>query len=146
MKRIIKDRDGVRDYLIRYYLLFKNQFNYPFNVFLHKILLSDNDAHLHNHPWVYATLILKGGYHEETPDGTFWRAPGHFRLKLFNDYHRLILPKDASGNEIPCWTLFFVGKKHRTESKWYFMVDGTPVESTIYLENRLTGNFFDVTI
>src|SRR5208282_805597 len=34
---------------------------------LHHILRSDEDRHLHDHPWPYVTIILKGGYWEVTP-------------------------------------------------------------------------------
>ena len=65
-KRIIKDRDSNEPYLIRWYLFLKDRKNFPFNITLHKVLKSDEPV-LHNHPWSYATLILKGGYWEHTP-------------------------------------------------------------------------------
>ena len=65
-KRIIYDRNHKKDYLIRYYLFLKDRKKFPFNVTLHKILKSDVDD-LHDHPWNYSTLILKGGYYEWLP-------------------------------------------------------------------------------
>ena len=56
-------------------------------------------------------LLCKGGYYENTPSGRFWRGPGHFRYRSADDLHYLELAKDAQGNEIPCWSLFFMGKK-----------------------------------
>lgn len=35
-----------------------------FSIRVHKFLRSDNDV-LHDHPWSFLTVILKGGYHEE---------------------------------------------------------------------------------
>ena len=58
--RIIYDRLSNEPYLERYYLLFKDRKWFPFNIFIHKILKSDLDD-LHDHPWPYFTLILKGG-------------------------------------------------------------------------------------
>jgi hypothetical protein len=35
-------------------------------LYLHKIMRSDADRELHDHPWAFASLILWRGYHEET--------------------------------------------------------------------------------
>ena len=127
-KRVITDRDGKIPYLIRYYVFLKERKNFPFNITLHKVLVSDEPT-LHDHPWGYATLILKGGYWEHIPlfnhttggvVGTtkIWRGPGHFRIRGPKDLHWLELAKDENGNEIPCWSLFFMGKK---KQEWGFM-------------------------
>ena len=126
-RRVITDREGKVPYLIRYYVFLKERKNFPFNVTLHKVLVSDEPT-LHDHPWGYATFILKGGYWEHIPivskegavvDSTkVWRGPGHFRMRSADDLHWLELAKDADGNEIPCWSLFFMGRKVK---EWGFM-------------------------
>jgi hypothetical protein len=136
-KRTIYDREGLVPYLVRYYIFLKDRQNFPFNITLHKILVSDLDD-LHDHPWNYATLILKGGYYEHTPEGKFWRGPGHFRYRKSTDLHRLELAKDENGNELPCWSLFYMGKKVN-DGKWGFVKDGKWVESEIYLKERANG-------
>ena len=78
-KRVIYDRLENEPYLIRYYLFLKDRKWFPFNIFLHKFMKGDPDE-LHDHPWPYATLILKGGYWEVTPKGKYWRGPGSFRI------------------------------------------------------------------
>lgn len=66
-KRIVYDRVDNEPYLERYYLFLKDRGeHFPFNVFLHRFLKSDSDD-LHDHPWPFATLILKGGYWEWRP-------------------------------------------------------------------------------
>lgn len=35
-------------------------------IYLHKFYRGDEDPHLHNHPWAYRTLIIKGGYWEHS--------------------------------------------------------------------------------
>ena len=65
-KRIVMDRINNEPYLERYYLFLKDRKYFPFNVFLHRFLKSDPDD-VHDHPWPYATLILKGGYYEWIP-------------------------------------------------------------------------------
>jgi len=127
-KRTIYDRDGKVPYLIRYYVFLKNRKHFPFNITLHKVLVGDEPT-LHDHPWNYATLILKGGYWEhiplknETTGGVVgttrvWRGPGHFRYRKADDLHWLELAKDENGNEIPCWSLFFMGRKQK---EWGFL-------------------------
>src|SRR5688572_1995771 len=61
-KKIIT-RDNGDPYLIRYYLL-KTKY---IRIVLHRILLSDDDC-LHDHPWNFISLILKGGYFEKFED------------------------------------------------------------------------------
>ena len=126
-RRVITERDSDVPYLIRYYLFLKERKNFPFNITLHKVLVSDEPT-LHDHPWGYATFILKGGYWEHIPiiskEGAVvgstrvWRGPGHFRMRSADDLHWLELAKDADGNEIPCWSLFFMGRKVK---EWGFM-------------------------
>ena len=126
-RRVITERDSDVPYLVRYYLFLKNRKNFPFNITLHKVLVSDEPT-LHDHPWGYATFILKGGYWEHIPihsiEGAVvgstkvWRGPGHFRVRSADDLHWLELEKDSNGNEIPCWSLFFMGRKQK---EWGFM-------------------------
>lgn len=121
-KRVVMDRVNDEPYLERYYLFLKDRKRFPFNVFLHKFLKSDPDD-LHDHPWSYATLILKGGYWEYLPltdsEGNHlgeiakWRGPGHFRISQARSFHRIELDPN-----ITCWTLFMPGKQER---EWGFM-------------------------
>lgn len=57
----IEDLDSSQLYLRRYRVLVTPWFG----VFVHKIMLDDSDRHLHDHPWVFGTLVLSGGYDEE---------------------------------------------------------------------------------
>ncbi|MBT1702937.1 hypothetical protein [Chryseosolibacter indicus] len=64
-KTVLRIRDGKENpiYLIRYSLL-----TCPwFAIKLHKIMLSDDDC-MHDHPWSFISIILKGGYVEHRPD------------------------------------------------------------------------------
>jgi hypothetical protein len=128
-RRVITDRNGVVPYMERYYIFLKNRKSFPFNITLHKILVSDEPT-LHDHPWSYATLILKGGYWEHTPHGKFWRGPGHVRYRKADDLHWLELDKDEHGNELPCWSLFFMGQKAQA---WGFIKNGSWIHNEKYL-------------
>lgn len=133
-KRVVLDRQSNEPYLERYYLFLKDRQRFPFNIFLHKFLKSDPDD-VHDHPWPYATLILKGGYYEWLPqfdskgkkiaEMAVWRAPGHFRFCSANSYHRIELDPD-----VECWTLFMPGPQKR---EWGFLVKNKWIPNGEYL-------------
>lgn len=136
-KRTITDRTGTVPYLVRYYLFLRERKKFPFNITLHKILKSDEPT-LHDHPWSYATLILKGGYWEWIPNDTgvpvgVWRGPGHFRIRKPDDLHWLELEQDEHGKEIPCWSLFFMGPKKK---EWGFLKDQKWIHNETYLAEK----------
>lgn len=92
---------------------------------VHHLLRSDKDRHLHNHPFWFVSIILRGGYFEITPrdqnqhpslDGELyerrWYGPGSIRLRRASDRHKLELPAGRTA-----WTLFIQGKKTR---EWGF--------------------------
>jgi hypothetical protein len=136
-KRIVMDRVENEPYLERYYLFLRERERFPFNVFLHKFLKSDPDD-VHDHPWPYATLILKGGYWEwiphfdtvgrKTGEYQVWRGPGHFRISKANSFHRIELDPD-----ITAWTLFMPGPKQRD---WGFLVKNQWIQWEQYLKQR----------
>ena len=136
-KRIVLDRVENEPYLERYYLFLRERERFPFNVFLHKFLKSDPDD-VHDHPWPYATLILKGGYWEWVPvfntlgqkisEIQHWRGPGHFRTCSANSFHRIELDPD-----ITAWTLFMPGPKQRD---WGFLVKNKWIQWEQYLKQR----------
>ena len=136
-KRIVMDRESNEPYLERYYLFLKDRDRFPFNVFLHKFLKGDPDD-VHDHPWPYATLILKGGYYEWLPqfdskgnkiaEMCVWRGPGSFRVCRANSYHRIEL--DPS---VTAWTLFMPGPKKRD---WGFLVNNKWIQHEQYLKER----------
>ena len=129
-KLVIMNRVDDAPYLERYYILFKNRPTwFPFNVFLHKFCSSDPED-LHDHPWPYFTLILKGGYWEHTPEGKLWRRPGHFRFCQAHSLHRITLAESSS---VEVWTLFIPGKKFRD---WGFIFNGRWMYWEAYIEMK----------
>jgi hypothetical protein len=136
-KRIIMDRQNQEPYLERYYIFLKDRSWFPFNVFIHKFLKSDPD-HVHDHPWPYATLILKGGYWEWIPqfdaNGKLsceiakWRGPGHFRFCSAKSYHRIELDPTVTA-----WTLFMPGPHQRD---WGFLVKNKWIANDKYLQSN----------
>ena len=132
--RVIMDRQSNEPYLERYYVFLKDRAWFPFNIFVHKFLKSDPD-HLHDHPWPYFTLILKGGYYEWVPyydkdnkkmtEICKWRGPGHFRICKATSYHRIDL-----NPAVTAWTLFIPGPQKR---EWGFLVRNKWIHNNDYL-------------
>lgn len=107
-------REG-KPYLIRI-TLFKCSY---FSVKIHKALISD-PAIPHDHPWNYLSIILWGGYYEETilESGAWkqkWYKPGSMLYRKGNKFHKLILPEGKYSV-----SLIFVGKKWREWGFWDF--------------------------
>jgi hypothetical protein len=136
-KRIILDRVSEEPYLERYYVFLKDRTWFPFNVFIHKFLKSDPDD-VHDHPWPYATLILRGGYYEWIPqfneagkmtcEVRKWRGAGHFRICSQNSYHRIELKEGVTA-----WTMFMPGPQKR---EWGFLVKNKWIANDEYLQYK----------
>ncbi len=45
-----------------------------FNLYIHQILKSDEDLHMHDHPWDFYSFILYGSYSEETSYYPYFRV------------------------------------------------------------------------
>ncbi|NBU69746.1 MAG: hypothetical protein EBS49_09115 [Verrucomicrobia bacterium] len=140
-KRIILDRQSEEPYLVRYYVFLKDRKRFPFNIFVHKFLKSDPDD-VHDHPWPYFTLILRGGYWEWLPqfdkegnkygEVCVWRGPGHFRFSPAHSYHRIEVDPT-----VDCWTLFMPGPQRK---EWGFLVENKWIPNEQYLEQRKLQN------
>lgn len=104
-------RDG-QPYLERYFLLRLGRCA----LFLHVFLDSDIDD-VHDHPWPWSRLILKGSYREHHHDWTFDDCgPGNLVLwRPARDLHRVELTDGL------VWTLFFHGPRCR---QWGFYEKG----------------------
>ncbi|OBF77036.1 hypothetical protein [Mycolicibacterium fortuitum] len=120
-------------YLLRWYLLPRNRF---LNLYVHKFVRSDVDT-LHDHPWGFVSLILRGEYTEVTPQGHNRRRAGSlaFRDAKFR-HHVVLLPElqetarlEPTGpdrplvrfwhtHERPCWTLIATGPVTRVWGFW----------------------------
>lgn len=140
--RLIPDRRTGENYMHRYYLFLKDRKKFPFNITLHKIVKSD-DPIMHDHPWPFLTIVLRGGYYEHTPlvssDGKMfgeisqWRGPGSIIFRKAKEFHWLELDESVG----PATTLFFMGPQQRD---WGFLVNRTKqktqwIQWENYLEN-----------
>lgn len=84
---------------------------------VHHIATADHDTALHDHPWDFASVVLRGGYDEFRPwmSTPSWcsgveagyvtrRNTGSFALRRASDRHRI------SSVDADTWTLFVYGK------------------------------------
>ena len=129
-KRVVMDRLDNEPYLTRYYLFLKDRKWFPFNIFLHNFHKGDPDD-LHDHPWPYCTIILKGGYYEHTPTGKYWRSAGTGRFASSRSLHRIELEPG-----VDTWTLFIPGPQLR---EWGFVDNGEWKQHEQYLTERYKG-------
>jgi len=125
---IIPSPEG-EDYLVRRHLV-----KFPkAKAYLHHILISDADRHLHDHPWDFIIIVLWGGYYEHRPGGVKkWRGPGSIVLRRAGDFHRVELPEGKTS-----WSLCFCGPKRKDRSKelsvWGFQTEKGWVDSVTYI-------------
>lgn len=143
---IIRDRQGNKPYLERFYLVPRWAFFGFGRIVIHRFWKSDDDGGLHDHPWPWASLVLEGGYYEYTPleknswskDGNRdtnikWREPGDFSgWRKSTDLHRVKLKRE--GEEV--WTMFFMGPRQRD---WGFVPNekgSSWIQWQKYLSNR----------
>ena len=103
---IVRTPDG-QEYLRRYFILETKWLR----IYLHRIGGSDVDPCMHDHPWSFVSIILRGGYLEHTPHGVFNRRPGGITYYPQGWLHRL----ELSG---PAWTILIGGAVKRM---WGFM-------------------------
>lgn len=104
--------------LIRYQLV---KIGEAAGIYVHHFLRSDYDRALHDHPWGFLSLILRGGYtevHDQTPDGKqvdVYHEPGTIIFRRPKWRHRVMLAKGKTA-----WTFILVGPRVR---KWGFHLD-----------------------
>lgn len=114
---------------MRRWRLIHNRF---FGIRVHNIVRSDADRELHDHPFTFVSVILRGGYWEHTVDGRrTWYGPGSIVVRSADVLHRLELERrpaktlDEFGPgftlpEVGAWTLVIRGPMRR---EWGFLTD-----------------------
>lgn len=101
------------------YLLRLTIFKCPLFAIMFHQFLADDDECLHDHPWSFASLIIGGGYNEDTPDGrrtwysqfSLLRRPAEWR-------HRVVLARDRRNRVRRAATLLVMGPKVRQWGFW----------------------------
>jgi hypothetical protein len=85
-------------------------------IYVHKLCRSDYDRALHDHPWPFISIILKGSYtevHDQTINGQMvyqHHSRGAILVRPAEWRHRFVLRSDRTS---PTWTLVIVGRRQR---------------------------------
>ena len=82
-----------------------------FGIYVHRFDRPDSRATLHDHPWSFLSIILRGGYVERRPD-RFRQIRFVNRMRL-GDAHYI-----ESLTRTPTWSLMVVGRRVR---KWGYV-------------------------
>jgi hypothetical protein len=106
---------------------------------VHYIATPDHDRHLHDHPWTFLSIVLRGGYVECRPVDlepcfsalmpneeeftTAERRAGSIAIRQATDRHRIAIVRPDT------WTLFVYGPKRQW---WGFFTPGGKVHSRDY--------------
>ena len=74
-------------YIRRWWVIPRNRF---FNIYLHNIIRDDDDRALHDHPWRWCSIHLRGAYYEITRVGAEelpidWPIFERYQYELFHD-------------------------------------------------------------
>lgn len=123
-------------YQERYWVI-RPRWWFPFRIRVHKILRSDLERDMHDHPGANFSLVLRGSYLEVFPrkqSQEFYkdkepyaqrverRTAGDLVFRRGRTRHRLVLHGE-------CWSLFVMLPRYR---KWGFYTDDGWVEHTNY--------------
>ncbi len=87
------------------------------NIYIHGIYEKDEEAHMHDHPWNFLSIILSGGYVEQTEQGFSDRRFLNVKYCKADKTHRIFSLFNNT------YTLVITGKKFRnwgykTERGW----------------------------
>jgi hypothetical protein len=89
-----------------------------FGVYLHRFDAPDSRPTLHDHPWPFISLVLRGGYVERRIDQKTMEIDEHHVVRRLN-----VMPLGGSHAIMKLlrprvWTLMLVGRRRRTWGYW----------------------------
>lgn len=95
----------------------------PFAIRLHRWYSDDDHRAMHDHPYWFVTLVLRGGYTDVSPDGIDRLSAGDARFRPAEYRHSV---QNVRPNT---WTLLVSGRPWR---RWGFWVGGKLVKRDKY--------------
>jgi len=118
-------------YIYRWHVVPRNT---AANVYLHVQVADDPGSPLHDHPWDNMSVILAGGYMEQTQYGVFHRRPGDVIMRRAEHAHHLRLVPGVTRSI----SLFTTGPVVRD---WGFLTPAGWVHHThlVHIENVVSG-------
>lgn len=106
-----------------------------FSIYIHGIYKADEDFYLHDHPWNYFSILLKGYFTERVKDKTRpgkyldnILGPGSFVFKKAEDFHKIQQLRSPS-----IYTLFIAGRRRR---EWGYDVQGTWIDHVTFRKQK----------
>jgi hypothetical protein len=125
VKEIIS-KEGVVHF--RRYRLFHTPW---FRIYIHKILKSDEDIHLHSHPWHLLSFILRGSYSEIYAQHPNWKSLKEKTLNAGNvNYHKPCDIHKLTLKSKEVWS--FVIAYGKSKNWGYRLKDGTFIDHKKY--------------
>lgn len=100
-------------YLYRWSFVFFN-----FSIRIHHWIRSDVKTHFHDHPYDFLSIVIKGSYHNITPNARTKVSAGSVWISKGTELHYLEIPRGGA------WTLLFCSRPYK---KWGFFVNGKRV-------------------
>ncbi len=97
------------------------------SVYIHYINQADEDKHLHDHPWSFWSVILKGGYIELTESGRNHRRFLHMAFRKKNTPHKIEVLIH------PTWSLVITGPGGR---QWGYKVGNIWIDNIAYRQMK----------
>ena len=89
-------------------------------LYLHRFHRSDNDRHVHDHPWSFFTFLLSGGYWEHLPK--FAEIPDGEQIRVYRRRFSLLWRPAEWRHwveiERPVWTLVLRLRRRRVWGFW----------------------------
>jgi hypothetical protein len=101
-----------------------------FGIMLHKFTGPDAEPYLHDHPWSFFSIVLRGGYREMRRNNhTYTADPKRVRFFNFMSKHDAHFIYQLDRN--PTWTLVIHGRRRRT---WGFYIPTTHPPDQTWIE------------
>jgi len=110
----VPDYDSDGNYLIRWRVV-----QTPWGgLYVHRFERPDPRATLHDHPWPFLAVVLRGGYVERRLDPETMKVNEDRSVRWFNrmrthDAHAIVRLL-----RVPTWTVLLVGRRVRTWGYW----------------------------
>lgn len=102
-------------YMLRWFLIPRNHY---LNVYMHRFMRSDDDRALHDHPWWFVSILIRGGYIEHREDDYRVRTAPSIAFRRAETAHRVELFHAYDGSLKPAQTIIVTGPKRRHWGFW----------------------------
>lgn len=98
-----------------------------FVINLHGIYMPDEDKHLHNHPWSFINIVLKGWYTERLMNENFKiRFPGSIIKRNASAFHKI--------DSLESKSVYTLNIMWGTQKSWGYNVEGKFIDHETYRE------------